>query len=147
MSIVYGRVRYSNLRLFHSYQHCTHYQPPIIFSLGFIVTLAGDQREYVVLLMWQGAQVVGAALLDGTHFIDVAKPPGMDDDLVAVLKRVQIHKGAGLVVRIPDMGGDGGVARPGGECCAFEIASLIPQPTHIPAIAGEGNAGDGQFHA
>jgi len=56
--------------------------PPAVLPAGLIITLAGDQCEHVIVAVRQGAQIVG------THFGNISLPPGVDDDLVAVLQGV-----------------------------------------------------------
>ena len=119
--------------LFHPNQHGTHCSAVAVLSGPGAPIFARQQGDRIIVRMGQHTQAVGAHAAGGAHLIGIDLPKGLDDDLVAVLQGVQVHKGTGVVLRIPDVGGDGGVAGPGGEGGAFEIASLIAQPGYVPA--------------
>ena len=120
--------------------------PLLVLAAVDIVILASDQGEHIVFRMRQGFQRVRLDLQDIPHLVDVALPPGVDDDLVAVPQGVQIDKGAGVVICIPDVGGDSCVAHPDGIGRALQVTHLITQPGHIPATLGQRHAHDGHFH-
>ncbi len=133
--------------LFYGDKNSLHRDAPIVLAVALIVILTGDQGEHVIVRVRQRAQGIRLDLHDLSHLVDMAQLPSVDDDLVAVLQGVQFHKGTGVVVPVPNVGCDGGVARPSRVGSAFEIAGLIVQPGHIPAAASQRHAHDGQVQA
>ena len=81
-----------------------------------VIAFAGEQGDPIQVFVLQDCFGVACGHeFVFTHFVGVSLAPGMDAELVTVFKGLQVCKDAGLVVGIPDVAGEDGVACPGGR--------------------------------
>jgi hypothetical protein len=133
---------------FNTHQHSAHDGAVLVTVAFLVVAAAGDQGDPVVIFVFvDGADVVRFGPPgDRTYFVGVLHAPGVDVDFAAPQQLAQVNKGARLAVGVVDMAGEGGVAGPGGEGGAVQVADVAAQPGHVPAGGCLGYADDRHAH-
>ncbi len=133
--------------LLHAHQHGSDRPAEKILSAEGIVELTGDERNPIVCFgLEYRVHIVGFDQFAFAHFVGVGLTPGLDLNLVAVLQRFQLCEDAGVIVGIPNMTGDDGIACPGWEGGASQVACVVAEPAYIPAIFRLRYTDDGHAH-
>lgn len=129
-------------------QHCADNAATGEFPVVFVVVLAGDEGEPVIIfVLEQGGQAGGGYQPILPDLIDVHQSIGVDHDHIIGFEFLDVAKGQEVPVWIGGMAGEDGVARPGGIGRAFEITGFVAQPGYVPAVVLEWNTNDGLIDA
>ncbi len=94
------------------HQHRLHGPSVAVFTRPEAPIFTGQKGDNVVVGVGQHIQVVRSYSVRLAHLISVDLPKGMNIELVAVLQILEVGERARVVVRIPHMGRNGGVACP-----------------------------------
>jgi len=122
---------------------------PMLYAIGTMLRYFSALIYYPIQLfvLEYGLNIICFHQLVFTNFIGVDLSEGIDVEVIDVLERFQIREGTRLIVGIPNVAGDDGVARPGREGGASQISGVVAEPSHVPAVAGLRHADDGHLYA